>query len=120
MHQALLDMPIAPEDEGLRRLFEYWDGKRAGRPFPARSDIDPLDFFHILGWVMLIDVARDPLRFSFRLYGSELADQMNFDVTGRDLQDHPDAEFRAATERQWTETIRRGMPTIAGLGVRGD
>ena len=30
-------------NELLRELHDYWDGKRAGRAMPSRSDIDPLD-----------------------------------------------------------------------------
>jgi len=35
------------------------------RRFPARADIDPLDFGYVLGHVMLLDVLRDPLRFRY-------------------------------------------------------
>src|SRR5579885_2176177 len=59
------DFASALEDQRLVRLYRYWDAKRQGRPYPARRDIDPLDFPYVLGQMMLIDVAYDPLRFRF-------------------------------------------------------
>jgi len=105
--------PLVIEDEALVRLYAYWDGKRAGRRFPARADIHPLDFAYLLGWVMLIDVAYQPLSFRFRLYGSELAGNMNFDLTGKDLAEHPDPEFRTRTARVWAEVVDGGQPTCS-------
>ena len=49
-------------DESLRRLYLYLDEKRGARAFPARRDIDPLDFPYLLGWILLLDVSHAPLR----------------------------------------------------------
>ncbi len=101
---------IAPQDEALARLLAYWNDKRAGRRFPARRDIDPMEFPYLLGWVMLVDVSYRPLSFRFRLYGSELADHMGLDMTGKDLTEHPDAEFHVRTAREWAAVIDSGNP----------
>ncbi len=101
-----LKAPVVPvQDPGLARLYAYWEEKRGARPFPARVDIDPLDIVYVLGNVMLVDVHHDPLRFRIRLYGSNLADRMNFDMTGRDLEEHPCPEFRARVARDWQQTV---------------
>lgn len=100
------------KDDRLRRLYQYWTMKRGTRRFPARRDIDPLDFAYVLGHVMLIDVAHNPLRFSFRLYGSALLDRHQAtDMTGRDLDDHPRPEFRRYLRAEWTDTITRAAPS---------
>lgn len=100
------------KDERLRRLYAYWLDKRGERRFPARRDLDPVDFIYVLGNVMLIDVRHEPLRFRFRLYGTGLLDRHRaIDMTGKDLEEHPRPEFRAYLRQQWSETIARGAPT---------
>lgn len=86
-----------PEDIAspiLRQLFLYWDARRGEREFPARRDIDPLHFPYALGNVMLIDVLYEPLRFRFRLHGTELALRAGYDMTGKMADQLPDLENR--------------------------
>jgi len=33
----------------LQRLYDYWDSRRGGRRYPARSDLDPVEFGFALG-----------------------------------------------------------------------
>lgn len=59
-------------DPDLRRLFDYWRGKRNGRPMPARDDIDPIEIPWALTRIFLMDY--DPAAgFTYRLAGSEIA-----------------------------------------------
>ena len=95
-------------DDNLRRLYQYWSGKRGDRRFPARRDIDPLDFAYVLGWVTLIDVTYGPTRFRVRLYGSELAHRIGADLTGTYADQHPNHEFGAMLQRSWQEVVDRG------------
>lgn len=99
------------KDDRLRRLFEYWDSKRGGRRFPARADIDPLDFPYVMGWIVLLDVERDPLRFRCRVHGTQLIAKNQFDLTGKYLEDHPMPEFAAHSAQMWREVLDRGEPT---------
>jgi len=83
----------------LTDLFLYWKAKRAGRPFPGRADIDPLDIPALLPIVFLVDVAREPANYRFRLAGSEFARKYGADPTGRTLEQvnrhaHAEAIFR--------------------------
>jgi hypothetical protein len=59
--------PQTIHNESLRRLYDYWNGKRAGREFPSRADLDPLELRWIVGNLLLLDVQRDPPRFRFRV-----------------------------------------------------
>ena len=95
----------------LQRLYDYWNEKRGARRFPARGDIDPLEFGYLLGWIMLIDVSHDPIRFRFRVYGSEITSRMGADMTGKDLDEHPHPEFARQVTKAWTRTVERGEPT---------
>lgn len=69
----------------LRQLYDYWDGKRAGRPMPARGDLDPVDIPALLPHLILLDVTHDPLRFQVRLYGTGIVELRGRDLTGRYL-----------------------------------
>jgi hypothetical protein len=100
------------QDERLRRLYRYWNEKRGTRRYPARRDIDPLDFAYVLGHIMLVDVTHDPLRFRFRLYGSALLDRNSaVDMTGKYLDEHARPAFRAYLRAEWTDTVTHGAPT---------
>jgi hypothetical protein len=39
------------KDESLLRLYQYWDERRGKRRFPARGEIDLIDFTYALGRV---------------------------------------------------------------------
>ena len=95
-------------DDSLRRLYTYWSEKRGARRFPARRDIDPLDFAYVLGWVTLVDVTYNPIRFRFRLYGSELVHRIGLDLTGTYADQHPNREFGAMLHGAWQEVVDRG------------
>jgi hypothetical protein len=97
-------------DDALRRLYLYWDEKRAGRHFPARRDIDPVDIAFILGWVMLIDVTHNPLRFRFRLHGSEMGARLGRDLTGRYVDEHPRPELGRHMYKAWSEVVSKARP----------
>lgn len=69
-------------DKIVSAVFDYWQGKRAGRRMPARRNLDPLDIPRLLPWLMLTDVLRDPLDFRYRLIGTEVAARARRDYTG--------------------------------------
>src|SRR5262252_1200717 len=73
----------------LRKLYGYWASRRGSNEFPARRDIDPLDFPEALGHVVLLDVLYEPLRFRFRLHGTELVRHAGYDMTGKMADDLP-------------------------------
>lgn len=101
----------AIEDDGIRQLYAYWDVKRAARRFPARRDIDPVDLSFVLGWIVLLDVSYDPLRFRVRLYGSELAARTGHDLTGMYADEHPWPEFSHYVQGTWSDVIARREPS---------
>lgn len=94
----------------LRRLYDYWDGKRAGRALPSRADIDPVEFRWIVGNVLLIEVAHDPLRFRFRIHGDNLARRSGFDMTGKGMDEYPDPEYAKVALRSFSTVAETGRP----------
>jgi|SRR4051812_32065761 hypothetical protein len=94
----------------LRRFFEYYTAKAGTRLIPARGDLDPVEFSYALGDITLIDVAYDPLRFSFRLDGSRHVERFGFDLTGRSLDDFPYPEMRQAIYESYREVVDGRVP----------
>jgi len=98
--------------ERLVRLFDYWEGKRAGRPLPARAALDPVDFPYILPNLALADVLRDPLRFRFRVVGTEIVRRDGTDLTGKTTDDHPLAEYRTLLRDTYSAVVAGGEPAV--------
>jgi hypothetical protein len=84
---------LDPQAVPLRKLLAYWLEKKGDRPAPIRTDIDPVEIKALLPHVGLVDIERLPLRFRFRLAGTEIAKGYGLELTGRyldelDLNDH--------------------------------
>jgi hypothetical protein len=97
----------------LQRLYADWDSRRRGREFPARRDFDPCEMRYILGFLNLVDVLRGPLRFRYRVFGSEIATRLAFEMTGRLVDDYPLPEHRALVQHRYAETIAARRPIVA-------
>jgi hypothetical protein len=98
------------ESPTLRRFYDYYVAKRGTRAFPARADLDPLDFAYALGDITLVDVRHDPLRFSFRLDGSRHVERFGFDMTGRSLDEFPFPEMRLAIFESYRDVVEHREP----------
>ncbi len=97
----------------LLQLYDYWDGRRNGRRFPTRADIDPLDLKFALGNLTLVDVLQEPLRFRFRLTGSLFAQRMGLDLAGKFVDDIPDAPYRAKVQATYARVVETGEPSLS-------
>jgi|GEM_PF-670080 hypothetical protein len=131
------------QDNRLSRLYQYWHGKCGDRQFPDRTDIDPIDFRYILGFVTLVDVididlpvanagpgsnkeaasgtgasgrisAQPGRRYYFRLDGSRLAELSGVDYTGRYLDELPWPDYVDFVRWTYDEVLRKKRP----LGYR--
>ncbi len=100
------------QDSRLRQLYDYWLAKKGDRRFPSRAHIDPLDFAYVLGHVSLLDVIRDPLRFRFRVHGTEMVRRAGYDLTGKFLDDLPISDFRRYVCERCEGLVRDGEPLL--------
>ncbi len=113
------DMTTLPPGP-LAELHAYWQGKRAGRPWPSRADIDPLDIPLLLKYLLLIEVERlQPMRIRFRLVGTNFRQFFGRDLTGltrdeAELKDGPEGGL-AAMMADWREVLQRGEPRWASV-----
>jgi hypothetical protein len=82
-----------------RAVFDYWDKKRAGRPAPARAEIDPTEIRHALGdTFMLAADFVDQLR--FRLAGTRVCALFGREIKGE------------AFAALWSETTRKSVEEL--------
>lgn len=96
----------------LRRFHAYWLERRRPGRLPARSDIDPLDLKFALGNIVLMDVLYDPLRFYYRLIGSNLTNRVGFDLTGKFAHEYPNPEYREIILSTYPVVVERRMAVL--------
>lgn len=70
----------------VRRLQEYWQSRREpGWQFPQRRNIDPNDLRDLLPLITIVDVEHTPLKFRYRLVGTQVAEYNHQEFTGQYL-----------------------------------
>jgi hypothetical protein len=94
----------------LRKLYDYWEEKRGERQFPARHDLDPLEFRFALGNIVLVDVEHAPMRFRFRLVGTEVVKYEGVDPTGKYLDELHLAELRQMLDGAYRDAVAARVP----------
>jgi hypothetical protein len=82
-------------DKRVRALYEYWRAIHQPTGLPGRQHFDPLKIPTLLPWLWLVDIHRDPLRFKFRLYGTQHILPSGGDHTGKWI-DEAYANFTAS------------------------
>lgn len=85
----------------------YWERIRGARSMPARADIDPAEIKRILPHILLLDVAREPLDFYYRLVGTEIDRHSAEKHTGKWISEIPD---RAPPSTVW-DNLRQVVET---------
>lgn len=107
--------PVAEADldPRLKGLLRYWNEKRAGRSYPSRADIDPLELKPVLGNILLIDVVpsdrhEEGRRFRYRLFGTEFVFYHGTDLTGHWLDEIPNAGFRDSLISMYNTVVNEG------------
>jgi hypothetical protein len=95
----------------LRRLFEYWDGKRGRQKMPSRADLDPIEMVFVIGNIILVDVLDgSPPRFRIRLHGTNLSQRVGFELTGKMLDELPETEFRELAQESFSRVVASAEP----------
>lgn len=94
---AMLARPMPPEaalppcDERIVELYRYWLSIHPARGvLPGRQHLDPVAVPKLLPWLWLVEFERQPLRFRYRLMGTEHVAALGRDATGKWLDEvHP-------------------------------
>lgn len=99
----------------LRPVYEYWLAKRGARRAPARREIDPVDLHNVLPGTLLIDVARDPWRFTYRLAGTLTERIHGMELTGRSIDTLKPREFAEMLHGDLVMLAERAEPQFVYL-----
>ena len=106
----MADFAAAIQSDVLRRLVAHWLWMRGQRRMPARADFDPLAVRYALGYLSLIEVHRDPLRFYFRLDGTKQVELFGVDCTQRYLDEAMPADHVALATTSFSDVVQRREP----------
>ncbi|WP_157888259.1 PAS domain-containing protein [Neptunicoccus sediminis] len=69
------------QDPVIRDVFNYWEGLRAGRLAPLRSELDPYKISHVIDHVFVLEY-KNPLVVRFRLAGMGLCRMLGMELRG--------------------------------------
>ena len=93
----------------IQAVDKYWRSRAQDR-LPSRSDIDPADLAFALGSVSLVDVLRDPLRFRFRLIGSNIQARFLVDLRDIYVDQFPEPENAGLFSTVYKGVLNTGQP----------
>jgi len=96
----------------LARVLAYWEGRRAGKFAPSRTDMNPADLVEALPRIMLADVLHAPLDFRYRLTGTSIAEVHGQEMTGKGPRDLAPPTYGALIHRHYCEAVRRRTPML--------
>jgi hypothetical protein len=76
-----------PEDRSswhplVRRFYEYWVAAAPPGRLPGRQHIVPEDIVPLLSRLWILDIFREPLRFRYRLVGTDITRSVQRELTG--------------------------------------
>ena len=104
--------PELPWSEGVSEAFAYWVSRRPQGLLPGRQHIDPTEIPRLLRGLWLIDVARNPFRFRYRLVGTRIVEALGMDPTGRWLDEaHPHARTVPGFFKRYERAVETGVPS---------
>lgn len=111
---------LPPCDSRIAALYQYWLSLRpAADMLPGRQHFDPTDVPRLLPWILLVDVEREPLRFRYRLVGTENVRVKGYDSTGQYLDERVPDFATTPTYPQWLAAVEhRQVAYHRGLPVR--
>lgn len=92
------------DDPRLRDLLTLWEHEG---PQPGLVMIDPINLRFLLGNIVVFVVEPEPLRFRYRLFGTNIVQRIGFDMTGRYADELPEPTTRRNVctflEKIWRE-----------------
>jgi hypothetical protein len=102
----------------MRRLYDYWRSLTPSGRLPGRRDLVPEEIAPLWSRTWMLDVFRDPLRYRYRLCGTDMVRSLGREVTGEWLDEvHPALTENPQSRERFRfmvetgrATWRRGLP----------
>lgn len=106
------------QDSNVRQFLQLWFDARAAGQTPGKEFLDPLRLRFLLGSLSLLEVHTDPLRFRYRLVGTDIVERLGHELTGKWLDEHPDPNLRPFLLKGATMVHHAAMPLYAHVKSR--
>jgi len=96
----------------VRRLYDYWLSIAPPGRLPGRQHISPEDIAALLPRLWMCDVFRDPLRFRYRLVGTEIVRSVQRELTGQWLDEaQPQSVTNPTLRNRYRFIVETGRAT---------
>jgi hypothetical protein len=96
----------------VRRLYEYWLAVAPPGRLPGRQHIKPEELVPLLSRIWMLDVFRNPLRFRYRLVGTEIVRSVRRELTGLWLDEaQPNTAHNPILRDRYRFIAETGRPT---------
>jgi hypothetical protein len=110
--------PSRIRDSNVRQFLELWQAAHIDGRAPGKSFLDPLRLRFLLGSLSLLEVQSEPLRFRYRLVGTDIVQRLGHELTGKFLDEHPDPLLRPFLVKGATMVHHAMMPAYAYVQAR--
>jgi hypothetical protein len=96
----------------VRRFYDYWLSVAPPGRLPGRQNIRPEDLIPLLPRLWMVEVHRNPLRFRYRLVGTEIVRSVGRELTGGWLDEvQPEVVANAMAHDRYRFVAETGRPT---------
>ena len=96
----------------VRQFYEYWLKVAPPAGLPGRQHIAPEDLVPLLPRLWILDVFRNPLRFRYRLVGTEITRSVQRELTGLWLDEaRPETARNPILRDRYRFIVEAGRPT---------
>ncbi len=99
-------------DPMLAQLMAYWRASRRAAAMPPAEAIDPFALRFALGHLVLLEPTQEGADFKVRLYGTQLASRVGYDLTGKLLSSIEDPYVRRGTEQAAARVLFAARPLL--------
>ena len=96
----------------VRELYDYWQRIAPPGRLPGRQHVAPEDIVPLWSRLFMLDVYRHPLRYRYRLCGTNLVTSLGQEVTGGWLDEvHPQLVANPESRERYRFMAETGQPT---------
>lgn len=120
MNERRID-PAGLGDNVLDGVFAYWQRIRAGRPYPARKDVDPAEIGGaLLPHILLSDIAGGGRSVRHRVVGTAFSDYFTHTITNVELSSFLKGDYLEFILSLYQTMVERQSPVFCVSRFRWD
>ncbi len=104
----------------LRRAYDYWLEKAAGRGIPDRQDLDPGEIKEVLPYLSILEIVGngDDRHHRYRLVGTRVSEALGYNPTNHFIEEFVENGHGAFVKRLLHDVAASGQPLYAASSFR--